>query len=102
MERNANGTFALGNSGGPGRKSKAREEKYYQIAMSAVSYKDWREIVRKAAEQAKRGNKDARKWLSDYLMGPPQQRVDLTSGDEPLQNIIRVVVHDDVDDGDSA
>ena len=92
-DRDDSGKFASGNKGGPGRPPKSKEEKFLKVTLSAVSLSDWREIVKKAVEQAKRGNPSARKWLSDYLLGLPQQKVDLTSKGEPLKDIIRVVVH---------
>jgi len=84
-ERDENGKFAPGNKGGPGRPTKSKEEKFYRTTLSAVSLRDWREIVKKAVEQAKRGNPAARKWLSDYLLGPPQQRLDVTSGGDKIR-----------------
>ena len=85
-ERDESGRFAPGKSGNPkGRPSKPKEEKFHKVTLSAVSLSDWREIVKKAVEQAKRGNPSARKWLSDYLLGPPQQKLDLTSGGEKIR-----------------
>ena len=52
-----------------------------EITLSAVTYQDWREIVKKAVTQAKRGNPQARKFLADYLLGPPPQRHELTGKD---------------------
>lgn len=81
-ERDANGRFAKGESGNPkGRPPKAREERYLEIARSTVTFKQWKAIVQKAADQAERGNPTARKWLSDYLIGPPVQRTELTGAD---------------------
>jgi len=77
-ERDANGRFAKGNSGGPGRTSKTREVRFLEITLATVTFKDWEEIVEKARDQAKRGNPVARKWLGDYLMGPPVQRAELS------------------------
>jgi len=79
--RLGNGQFAKGHSGGPGRPRKEREERYYEITMSAVTFEDWKRIVQKAAAQAKRGDAQARKWLSDFLVGPVAQRVELTGAD---------------------
>ena len=80
------GQFKPGQSGNPaGRPPKPKEEKFFKTTLSAVSLSDWREIVKKAVEQAKRGNPSARKWLSDYLLGPPQQKLDLTSGGEKIR-----------------
>ena len=77
-ERDENGRFVKGNSGGPGRPKKAREERYYEIMHTACTYVKWRKIVNKAVEQAMRGNHNARKFLADYLLGPPPQRHELT------------------------
>lgn len=72
-KRDANGRFIKGDSGGPGRPPKAREDRYYDITMTACTFKDWEAIVRKAVSQAKRGDSVARKWLSDFLVGVPEQ-----------------------------
>lgn len=52
-----------------------------EITLSAVTFEDWRAIVKKAVDQAKRGNPQARKFLADYLLGPPPQRHELTGAD---------------------
>ena len=83
-ERDANGRFVKGNNGGPGRPPVAREERFMEITLSTVTFKDWADIIRKAVSQAKRGNANARKFLADYLMGPPNQRMDITSGGERI------------------
>ena len=63
------GTFAKGNSGGTGRPPR-RIEAHYLVAMSEiVSPEDWQEIVSKAVQDAKQGDKDARNWLARYLLG---------------------------------
>lgn len=89
-DRDSNGRLLPGHtvSKGKGRPKKAREEKYYEIAMSAVSYVDWKKIIKKAAQQAVKGDSTARKFLADYLVGPPQQRLDLTTGGEQLPGAI--------------
>ena len=76
MERDAKGRFVKGHTGNPnGRAPKAREERYYEITMSACTFKDWEDIVKKAVSQAKRGDSVARKWLSDFLVGVPEQPI---------------------------
>lgn len=80
-ERDENGRFIKGHSGGPGRPKKEREERFKEITLSSVTYADWKEIVEKAVVQAKRGDNQARKFLADYLMGPPIQRTELTGAD---------------------
>ena len=80
-ERDAKGRFTSGNGGGPGRPKKYRETRYYEIMMTTCSYADWETIIMKAVTQAKRGDKDARKWLADRLMGTPLQRREVTGAD---------------------
>jgi hypothetical protein len=83
-ERDAKGRFTKEYTGGPGRPPKKREERFLEITLSACTLADWEAIVKKAVALAKRGDATSRKWLSDYLIGPPQQRVDVTTKDESL------------------
>jgi hypothetical protein len=64
-----------------GRPKKEREHTYLEIMVTSVTTDDWREIVNKAKDQAKRGDALARKWLADYLIGPPVQKQELTGAD---------------------
>ena len=93
MMRDKKGRFVKGNSGGPGRPPKEREERYYEIAMNTVTFKDWQEIIKRAVSDAKRGDDKARKWLSDYL-APQSQRHEISGADG---DVIRVSVKDDSD-----
>lgn len=61
-----------------------------EITRSAVSLADWRAIIEKATEQAKRGEPTARKFLADYIIGPPTQHTEIDAG--PLT--FRVVYED--------
>lgn len=91
MTRKTDGTFAKGTSGNPaGRPPKEREEKYHAILLSRVTFADWERIIDKAVEQAKRGDSTARKWLADYLVGPPVERKEVT-GDAggPIEIVVR-------------
>jgi hypothetical protein len=82
--------FKKGVSGNPaGRAPKAREERYSEILISAVTFEVWEQIVKKAAEQAKKGDQAARKWLADYLVGPPVQRQEVTGKNG---NVIEVTI----------
>ena len=82
------GGFQKGQSGNPkGRAPKTKEEKLRKVLVSTVTLKDFREIVKKASDLAKRGDAPARKWLSDYLLGPPQQNLDVTSAGEPINHV---------------
>ena len=67
--RNLDGTFALGNPGGPGRPRRAVEREYLAALAEAVSPADWRAIVARAVADAKGGNPKAREWLSKHLLG---------------------------------
>ena len=91
--RDEKGRFAPGYGGGPGRPKREREVEYYRIMETTVTLADWRAIIVKAVSQAKHGDSIARKWLSDYLMGTPPQRHELTGSDgDPLKvQIIEVV-----------
>ena len=79
--RNEKGQFEKGHSGGPGRPKKSREERYLEITKSAVTFDDWKKIILKAAEQAMRGDAQARKWLSDNLIGLPVQKTEITGAE---------------------
>ena len=74
-DRGPDGKFIPGNKASPGRAPKAREERYYEITMTACSYKDWEEITKTAVRQAKKGDPVARKWLSEYLVGKPEENL---------------------------
>jgi len=80
--RDENGKFIKGVSGNPkGRPKREREVTYYRILEMAVSENDWKAICLKAVDQAKRGDAVARKFLADYLIGPPVERKEVTGAD---------------------
>lgn len=54
---------------------KLTQANYLTSMFAAVPLEDWQEIVREAVFQAKKGDHRARKWLGDYLVGTPIQRV---------------------------
>lgn len=75
VQRDENGKVKPGSVLNPhGRPKKEREVKFYELTLNSVTFDDWKEIIEKAVRQAKNGDAVARKWLSDYLMGPPVQR----------------------------
>lgn len=87
-QRDEKGRFIKGHSGNSnGRMPKDREIKYFEITKSNVSVTDWAEIVKDAVRRAKKGDAQSRKWLSDQLVGLPQQMVDLTTNGESLNTI---------------
>jgi hypothetical protein len=78
--RDEKGRFVKGSQGNPhGRPPKEREVRFYEITLATVTFEDWREIVTRAVQDAKRGDTAARKWLADYLIGTPEQKLDVTS-----------------------
>ena len=88
-QRDEKGRFIKGSVPNPnGRPSKAREERFYEITLSTVTLTDWKEIIEKAATQAKRGDSQARKFLADYLIGPPVQKSEITGADSGALDII--------------
>lgn len=96
-ERDENGRFVKGSTGNPsGRAPREREERYYKILMQSVTFADWERIIQKAVDQAKRGDQVARKWLSDYLIGPPVERKEISGADG---NALKILV-EYVSDGD--
>jgi len=78
--RDEKGRFVKGSAGNPhGRPPKEREVRFYEITLATVTFDDWKEIVARAVQDAKRGDAPARKWLADYLIGTPEQKLDVTS-----------------------
>jgi len=69
--------FKKGQSGNP----KGRPKKGSAIAeriREALTEEDWLEIIAKATEQAKAGDKSARDFLLDRTEGKPNQKIDIT------------------------
>ncbi len=71
MDRNANGTFANGNAGGPGRPPRQTEREYLRATLDGCSLDDWAAIVSRAVADAKAGDATVRAWLGRYLVGTP-------------------------------
>jgi hypothetical protein len=92
-DRDEKGRFVKGVSGNPGGKP-LDQTKYLKKIDTTMSLKEWRAIVLKAIEQAKRGDPKARQWLSDYLLGKPTQRQEIT-GAEGTRFVINLSWDDD-------
>ena len=73
-ERDENGRFTPGNSGGPGRPRRTVEHDYLAVLGDTVSLEDWRKVVERAVADAKSGDARARDWVTKHLIGndPPQ------------------------------
>lgn len=78
-ERGPDGRFLPGNKtshkGGArgGRPRRETEEKYLKAMSETVSIDDWILITRVAVHKAKNGDRYARQWLSEYLIGKPTE-----------------------------
>ena len=89
VERDENGRLKKGTILNPnGRPKKEREERYRHILLNSVSMQDWQRIVEKARDQALKGDAVARKWLTDYFIGPPPTRMEHTGAEGGPQEII--------------
>lgn len=82
--RNEKGQFTKGHPGGPGRPKREVEQAYLNTTIGAVSEKEWHAIVKAMVKEAKTGNVQAATWLGNYLMGKPQESIDVTSNGETL------------------
>ncbi len=79
VQRDEHGRVKNGSVLNPkGRSKRATEEAYLDILKKEVSADDLQEIVHKAVYDAKRGDSVARKFLADYIIGPPVQRQEVT------------------------
>jgi hypothetical protein len=78
--RNADGTFGVGNPGGPGRPRRSVEREYLAALSDAVSTADWRAICQRARDDALQGDAGARAFLAKYLLGAaPLRLLDLAA-----------------------
>lgn len=82
--RNDKGQFVKGHPGGPGRPRREVEHAYHTALVGKVTIEDWQKVVDRAVQDAKDGDHNARVFLAQYLMGKPQEHLDVTSADEQL------------------
>ena len=74
--RDEKGRFVRGCKPGPGRPSRDVEEDYLKIMRSVVTPERWREICERAYRDAKKGDTSARRFLADYIVGKPVERIE--------------------------
>ncbi len=94
VKRDARGRFVKGHSGNPlGRAKRKTEEDFLLTLSKRVSLEDWVAIIDRAIELAKvDGDWRARRWLSDYVIGKPIQRVEHTGeGGAGIEYIVKVI-----------
>lgn len=82
--------FQPGNPGGPGRPRRQTELAYMIELMGAVPLDTWRQITERAVTDALNGDKDARNWLSKYLVGTPSN-----PAPTPLQAAVEALLQRD-------
>ncbi len=58
--------------------SKRIQREYLDVVMNACDLDTWRKIVARAVADALQGDAQARKWLSDYVLGKPPTRTERT------------------------
>ena len=84
--RDEQGRFIKGTSGNPkGRPKREIEQAYFDATVGSVPVAEWNKIVKAMIKQAQRGNVAAAQWLGNYLLGKPQDHLDITSGDEKVK-----------------
>ena len=80
-----------------GRPKKRTEEQYLHATIAKVTLSDWHEVISKAVEDAKKGDRDARKFLASYLIGNPQSHTDHTTQGDKIDNTIHITLSNDDD-----
>lgn len=65
------GRFVKGNPGGPGRPRKSTQGEFHAATVGAIPVDHWEKVVSRALEDAQAGDKNARNWLSAYVVGRP-------------------------------
>ena len=97
-DRGADGKFVKGNKASPGRMPREKEARYYDILLTSVSFDDWKAIVLRAAQDAKKG--DALKgiefmaWLCSYALLEPRL---YQGSDSPPDDCVTLADLTDVD-----
>lgn len=74
MTRDEKGRFVPGHEKTGGRKPRPTEQQYLEAFKNAVSITDIEAIAIRAVKDAQRGDAQARKFVFDYLVGPPVQK----------------------------
>lgn len=83
-ERDERGRFVKGNRASPGRPKRNTETRYLEIMMAEVTPEYWAGITRRAIADALKGLPEARRWLSDYVIGKPPTTLNINAADANL------------------
>lgn len=88
------GKFAPGNKASPGRPRKAVETAYLNEIFDIVTVEQWRRVVKKALTDAAKGSPEARRWLSEYIIGKPPTILELRAAEAALlRDLLNVFEH---------
>jgi hypothetical protein len=71
------GRFAKGNTFSAVYRNVSPLAKYRNAFQESISNGDWKKIILKAVEQAIDGDKEARRFVAEYLVGRPKETIDL-------------------------
>jgi hypothetical protein len=74
-ERDISGRFVSGHAKVGGRAKGSGTIDYIAILREECSSAQWRAIIARALEQARRGDNAARRWVSEYLIGKPVETI---------------------------
>ena len=74
MQRDDKGRYLKGASGNPGGRPKHSKD-YQEAIKAACTPAKWRKIINQAITDATQGDRWARQWLSDYVLGKPTNYV---------------------------
>jgi hypothetical protein len=81
------GYFQKGNHASPGRKPRATELTYLQATLGSCPLPKWKRIVKRAVADAEAGDRHARRWLSDVLLGNAELAVLVERLNEQLKRL---------------
>lgn len=88
--RALDGRWLPGTSGNRGgRPPKKREERFVNLIAQAVTDQDVIDILKKAVEQAKEGDRWARRFLWEYAVGKPRVRPPLDAQEAPILTLMK-------------
>lgn len=97
--RNSDGTFAVGNPGGPGRPVETEEKKLIKRAVKELvaEYQEnlaqfLPDVAPSLIKKAIEGDVPAIKEFHDRIMGKAEQKSDITSGGKPIP-LLHVLNH---------